>query len=155
MNVEAGRASIGRFASGSDSSTDIFDSAVDLEREQIEQGFREGYEQGSLQARQEGREVGLKAGFDTGEEVGFYSGCALVWQAVLAKDPLAFSSRAQRSVTQLVDLIAAVPLLEPQNEALHDLLARVRAKFRVTVSLLGVHIQPPGPSPVDTPPTDF
>eukprot|EP00850_Spirogloea_muscicola_P013925 SM000097S24778 [mRNA] locus=s97:271483:272943:+ [translate_table: standard] len=127
-----------------DSSGDIFDSSLDLEVQHLREGYDDGYRDGTDAGLLEGRDAGLRVGFQMGEELGFYLGCTAVWTRALELEPGIFSSRAQRSIQQLGHLLETFPMLQPQDESIHDKLEVLRAKFRTIVSVLGVRPEDSG-----------
>eukprot|EP00850_Spirogloea_muscicola_P018181 SM000164S02243 [mRNA] locus=s164:53164:54627:- [translate_table: standard] len=121
-----------------DSSGDIFDSSLDLEVQHLREGYEDGYRDGTDAGLLEGRDAGFRVGFQMGEELGFYLGCIAMWTRASELEPGLFSSRAQRSIQQLGHLLDTFPLLQPQDESIHDKLEALRAKFRTIVAVLGV-----------------
>ncbi|XP_024379076.1 uncharacterized protein [Physcomitrium patens] len=128
---------------------DIFDSTVHLEGSHFEQGFQDGFRDGVELGKVEGREVGLKTGFELGEEIGFFRGCVNIWNAVLQKDPSAFSARAQRNIRVFDQQLNNYPLKDPQDERLQDSLDSLRSKFRLIMSLLSIQLDYQGLAKVD------
>ena len=47
-----------------------------------EDGYKDGYAHGRIHGLIEGRALGREKGFEMWEELGFYEGFALMWQAV-------------------------------------------------------------------------
>lgn len=45
-------------------------------------GYRDGFAHGKIHGSIEGRALGREKGFEMWEELGFYEGFALIWQAV-------------------------------------------------------------------------
>lgn len=103
----------------------------------FDKGFREGYEKGKMQGLLEGYHLGLSKGRDIGIEVGFYLGFVSVWYETLLTSPNA-KARCVKSLETLKAMILALPLNEPMNEELFANLEKVRAKFKLVCSLLGV-----------------
>lgn len=120
---------------------DIFDSALNLEETHLREGFREGYNDGLTSGIEEGRQVGLKYGFEIGEELGFYRGCIDVWTSAIRVDPHCFSSRIQKSVKAMDDLVKKYPILDPENESVTEIMDSLRLKFRGVCASLNVKLE--------------
>lgn len=120
---------------------DIFDSTLNLEELQLQQGYEDGFRDGIEAGKVEGREVGLKLGFQQGEELGFYQGCTDIWKAAISKCSDTFSARSQKSILLLQEQLKAYPLNDPTDERLQDMLEMIRARFRAILAMLSVHIQ--------------
>lgn len=120
---------------------DFLESSVLLDETQYEEGFRDGYKDGGVSGKEEGREVGLKMGFQVGEELGFYRGCVDVWKSAARVDSAAFSSRVQKSIEQLGEMVDKYPLFEPENEGIQEMMDAIRLKFRLISANLGVKLE--------------
>ncbi|XP_077245916.1 uncharacterized protein LOC143885590 [Tasmannia lanceolata] len=120
---------------------DLFDSVLNLEKVHLNEGFRDGYNDGLIAGKEEGREVGLKQGFEVGEELGFYRGCVDVWNSAIRVDSNCFSSRVQRNIKQMEELIEKYPILDPENETVQDLMNALRLKFRAISSSMAVRLE--------------
>ncbi|MBA0855084.1 hypothetical protein Goshw_008981 [Gossypium schwendimanii] len=114
-----------------DSAEDIFDSSLNLEETHYQEGYKEGYNHGVTTGKEEGKEVGLKTGFETGEELGFYKGCVDVWNSAIQIDPTRFSTRVQRGIKQMQELIQKYPVMDPEDESVQEIMEALRLKFRV------------------------
>ncbi|KAF9605016.1 hypothetical protein IFM89_013182 [Coptis chinensis] len=110
--------------------SDIFDSSLNLEDTHFEEGYKDGYKDGKLSGKEEGKEVGLKHGFEVGEELGFYKGCINIWNSAIQMDSSCFSSRVQKSIKQMEDLVKKYPMMEPEDESVQDVLDSLRLKFK-------------------------
>ncbi|GMI74803.1 hypothetical protein like AT2G20830 [Hibiscus trionum] len=133
-----------------DSADDIFDSSLNLEETHYQEGYKEGYNHGITTGKEEGREVGLKTGFGTGEELGFYKGCVDVWNSAIQVDPTRFSTRVQKNIKQMQELIQKYPVMDPENESVQDIMEDLRLRFRVIRAALGVKLEYNGyPKPKD------
>ncbi|WOK95601.1 hypothetical protein Cni_G04308 [Canna indica] len=121
--------------------SDVFDSVVLLDERLCQEGFQDGYKDGLVSGKEEGREVGLKMGFQVGEELGFYQGCLDVWNSLIQIDPGAFSSRLQKSIQQLGDLLGKYPLLDPENEDVQEMMDAIRLKFRIISANMGAKLE--------------
>ncbi|KAG8887053.1 hypothetical protein FRB98_000632 [Tulasnella sp. 332] len=147
----------------------VVPDAMDFDLEDLanleQAGYTDGYDHGRIHGLIEGRAVGREKGYEIWEEVGFYQGFALFWNAVLSGSQEGKQNRTLRNVTQLIDLIAQYPtrnpshLLDPppsktQGEAtdmeITDILTteitavppldmtRIRTKYRLICATLGV-----------------
>ncbi|MBA0828866.1 hypothetical protein Goarm_013496 [Gossypium armourianum] len=114
-----------------DSAEDIFDSSLNLEETHYQEGYKEGYNHGVTTGEEEGKEVGLKTGFETGEELGFYKGCVDVWNSAIQIDPTRFSTRVQKGIKQIQELIQKYPVMDPADESVQEIMEALRLKFRV------------------------
>ncbi|XAR68040.1 hypothetical protein NMG60_11003031 [Bertholletia excelsa] len=119
---------------------DIFDSSLNLEETHFKEGFDEGYNDGLVSGREDGRQVGLQHGFETGEELGFYMGCIDVWNSAIRVDPTCFSSRIQKSIRTMDNLVQKYPLLDPENESMDEIISSLRLKFRSICASLNVKL---------------
>ncbi|XP_039019866.1 protein LTO1 homolog [Hibiscus syriacus] len=132
-----------------DSAEDIFYSTLNLEETHYQEGYAKGYNHGTTLGK-EGREVGLKRGFETGEELGFYKGCVDVWNSAIQVDPTQFSTRVQKNIDQMLELIQKFPVMDPENESIQEIMEALRLKFRVIRAALGVKLEYNGyPKPKD------
>ncbi|KAJ0111677.1 hypothetical protein Patl1_02182 [Pistacia atlantica] len=129
---------------------DIFDSSLNLEETHFKEGYDEGYNHGLTTGKEEARQVGLKLGFETGEELGFYKGCVDVWNSAIRVDPTRFSTRVQKGIKQMEELIEKYPVMDPENESIQEIMEALRLKFRVIRAALGVKLEYDGhPKPKD------
>ena len=95
----------------------------------------------------EGRSLGREKGFELWEELSFYGASARTWRAILQSD--ASTRKAQKqlvNIENLESLLAQMPtrndssVLETDDENAPDLeklLERIRARFKLTCSMLG------------------
>ncbi|XP_010278358.1 PREDICTED: oral cancer-overexpressed protein 1 homolog [Nelumbo nucifera] len=120
---------------------DIFDSSVNLEETHFQEGYKDGFNDGLVLGKQEGREVGLKLGFEVGEELGFYRGCVDVWNAANRVDSSCFSSRVQKNIRQMEELIEKYPFLDPENESVQEIMDALRSKFRAISATLSLKLE--------------
>ncbi|XP_058100413.1 uncharacterized protein LOC131245162 [Magnolia sinica] len=120
---------------------DIFDSSLKLEETHCDDGFRDGFNDGLISGKHEGREVGLKLGFEVGEEVGFYQGCIDVWNSILRIEPSSFSSRVQKNMKQMEELLEKYPILDPEDENVQEIMDGLRSKFRAISATLSVRFE--------------
>lgn len=119
---------------------DFLESAVYLDETQYSEGYGDGYKAGLVSGKEEGRDVGLKLGFQVGEELGFYRGCVDVWKSAIGVDAGVFSSRVQKSIEQLSEMVNKYPLFEPENEGIQEMMDAIRLKFRLISANLGVKL---------------
>ncbi|KAF4363284.1 hypothetical protein F8388_001825 [Cannabis sativa] len=120
---------------------DIFDSSLNLEEAHLKEGFDEGYKDGLGSGKEDGKQVGLKTGFEVGEELGFYKGCVDIWNSAIHVDPTQFSSRVQKGIKQMEELIEKYPIMEPENESVHEIMDSLRLKFRAVCASMGVKLE--------------
>ncbi|PON80568.1 Essential protein Yae1, N-terminal [Parasponia andersonii] len=120
---------------------DIFDSTLNLEETHLKEGFDDGYKDGLIAGKEEGKQVGLKVGFEVGEELGFYRGCVDVWNLVIRVDATRFSSRVQKGIKQMEELIQKYPVMEPENESVQEIMDGLRLKFRAVCASIGVKLE--------------
>lgn len=120
---------------------DVFGESLTLEDTHLNEGFQEGYETGLASGQDDGREVGLKTGFTTAEELGFYRGCVDVWNSVIRVEPTCFSTRVQKNIKEMDELVSKYPVLEPENESVTDIMGSLRLKFRAICATLNVKLE--------------
>lgn len=120
---------------------DIFDSSLNLEETHFNEGFNEGYNDALASGKDEGRQVGLKHGFQIGEELGFYRGCIDVWNSAIRADPTCFTSRIQKSINTMDQLVRKYPTLDPENESVNEIMDSLRLKFRSICASLNVKLE--------------
>ncbi|GAB4859547.1 hypothetical protein Ancab_011015 [Ancistrocladus abbreviatus] len=146
LNLESTQLQLQLHENGNDSASvdeivDIFASSVSLEKTHIQEGYAEGYRDGLVIGRQGGHEVGLKHGFQAGQELGFYRGVVDVWICVIQVDPRCFSTRVQKNIQQLRELVDKYPFMDPENESVDEILKGLRLKFRTVCATLGVQLE--------------
>lgn len=120
---------------------DIFDSSLGLEETHLDEGFQEGYNDGLASGQEEGREVGLKHGFEIGEELGFYRGCTDIWISAIRVNPNCFSSRIQKSIKTLDELLQKYPVLDPENVSVNEIMDSLRLKFKSIAATLNAKLE--------------
>ncbi|KAF3628645.1 putative 1,4-alpha-glucan-branching enzyme 3, chloroplastic/amyloplastic-like [Capsicum annuum] len=120
---------------------DIFDSSLNLEDTHYKEGYSEGYTDGLSSGKDEGNQVGLKTGFEVGEELGFYRGCIEVWNAAILVEPTCFSSRVQKNIKQMDELLRKYPFPDPENESATDTIDSLRLKFRTISATLNIRLE--------------
>ena len=104
-------------------------------------GYDEGLSDGLHIGKDEARYVDLKSGFETGEELGFYRGCIDVWNSAIKIDPLCFSTRVQKSIKQMDELVSKYPFNDPENELAADVVEGLRLKFKAVCATLNVKLE--------------
>lgn len=124
-----------------DTIDDLFDETLNLEQTHLREGFDDGYKDGLAAGKEEGIQVGLKTGFEVGEELAFYRGCVDVWISAARVDPTRFSSRVQRSVRQMDELIRDYPVGDPEDERVQDIMDSLRTRFKAVCATLSVKLE--------------
>ncbi|PWA66508.1 essential protein Yae1 [Artemisia annua] len=124
-----------------DHQDDIFGASVNLEDTHLKDGYQEGYEAGFASGKDDGHEVGLKTGFITGEELGFYRGCIDVWNSVIRVEPTCFTTRVQKKIKEMDELVSKYPIMEPENETVTDIMGSLRLKFRAICATLNLKLE--------------
>nr|XP_009622556.1 protein LTO1 homolog [Nicotiana tomentosiformis]XP_016445751.1 PREDICTED: oral cancer-overexpressed protein 1 homolog [Nicotiana tabacum] len=120
---------------------DIFDSSLNLEDTHYKEGYSQGYSDGLASGKDEGNQVGLKTGFEVGEELGFYRGCIDVWSAAIVAEPTCFSSRVQKGIKQMDELLCKYPFSDPENESATEITDSLRLKFRAICATLNFRLE--------------
>ena len=123
-------------------------------------GHEDGFAHGRIHGLIEGRALGREKGFEMWEELGFYEGFALMWQAIYANQgrdnecvflsrPLIFNCdwrgarRAAHHIKHLLDLIKQFPRVNPSASDSSDLdipklFRQIRSRYKALCSTLGV-----------------
>ena len=121
-------------------------------------GHEDGFAHGRIHGLIEGRTLGREKGFEMWEELGFYKGFALMWQAVYTKqvhsDECAIASpryltvteigprRASHHIKRLLDLIEQFPTVNPSASDsdldIPKLFHQIRSRYKALCSTLGV-----------------
>ncbi|KAJ9108239.1 hypothetical protein QFC19_002487 [Naganishia cerealis] len=125
---------------------DPVDSLNDLESTYYEKGYQEGFDHGKLHGLFEGRELGQEKCFDWWEELGFIEGQAMFWKRL--SDAQGDGRIDSKKITSTTD-IPPTPITPPteMDESadtavgegdLAGLMTRIRAKYRLVCSLVGV-----------------
>ena len=103
----------------------------------------------------EGRELGRQKGFEVWEEVGFYEGTTRFWLEAITRSTPDEAKRTRKQTKQVQHLGALLALIEgfpmandviPEGSAAAEdddkdmatLLERIRARYKLTCSVLGV-----------------
>ncbi|CAG8671067.1 11495_t:CDS:2 [Gigaspora rosea] len=120
------------------------DDLVNLETIFIEIGREDGVKNGIKSGALEGQVLGCEKGYELLNEIGFYDGVTEMWLKILekglniqnAKKPI--NERLIKQLTSLRELISTYPIENQQNVEFLDLLNKIRSKYKVCTSLLGV-----------------
>lgn len=132
----------------------------------FQHGYADGYAHGRIHGLIEGRAAGKEKGFELWEEVGYYSGFALLQQAAHGDKlpPYVFPAsmcgsvliriellrRASHHISSLLSAIDKFPLINPkpvstpESDSSQDeldvskLLSQIRSRYRALCSVLGV-----------------
>ncbi|KAK4353003.1 hypothetical protein RND71_028521 [Anisodus tanguticus] len=91
--------------------------------------------------KEEGNQVGLKMGFRIGEELGFYRGCIDVWNAAILSEPTCFSSRVQKGIKQMDELMCQYPFSDPEDESATDIIDSLRLKFKSVCATPNIRLE--------------
>lgn len=95
----------------------------------------------------EGRALGREKGFELWEELSFYRASAQTWKVVLLRD--ASTRKTQKLLVHIENLEGLLAQMPTQNDSsvretdnenapdLEKLLERIRARFKLTCSMLG------------------
>ncbi|KAL8144212.1 hypothetical protein V2J09_017244 [Rumex salicifolius] len=102
-----------------------------------DEGYADGYRDGVVSGKRDGHEVGLKNGFEMGEELGFYQGLVDVWLSAIRVDPSCFSTRVQKSIHQMSQLLQNYPVQDPESDSVDEMKASLRLKLRAVSATLG------------------
>ncbi|KAJ3770297.1 hypothetical protein FB446DRAFT_744758 [Lentinula raphanica] len=125
--------------------TEDFDleSLVNLEQSFYDSGYSDGFAHGRIHGLIEGRALGREKGFEMWEELGFYEGFALMWQAVYV-DQGKENDRAFNHIKHLLELISQFPRVNPSssdsssNLDIPKLFRQIRSRYKALCSSLGV-----------------
>jgi len=124
--------------------TEDFDleSLVHLEQTFYDVGHEDGFAHGRIHGLIEGRALGREKGFEMWEELGFYEGFALMWQAIYANQGRD-NERAAHHIKHLLDLIKQFPRVNPSASDSSDLdipklFRQIRSRYKALCSTLGV-----------------
>ncbi|CAJ0918397.1 19812_t:CDS:2 [Entrophospora sp. SA101] len=122
-----------------------FDDLVNLETMFIEIGKEDGIKAGFNSGKLEGYVLGCEKGFEISQEIGFYNGVTEIWlKFIVGLDdssnllPNVNNKRIIKELESLRELISTFPIENQQNIEFLDLLNKIRSKFKVCASLLGI-----------------
>ncbi|GKA88670.1 hypothetical protein Tco_0810434 [Tanacetum coccineum] len=77
----------------------ILDASINLRDAHLNNGFQDGYDAC----------LASETGFVTGEDLGFHRGCFDVWNSVIRAEPASFSTRVQKKIKEMDELVLFVP----------------------------------------------
>ncbi|KAK2462870.1 hypothetical protein APHAL10511_005068 [Amanita phalloides] len=133
---------------------DDFDleSLLHVEQNFYDAGYRDGLSHGRVHGLIEGRTLGQEKGFEMWEELGFYQGFALMWEAIHKQvHPSRSDDRAINHIKHLLDLISQFPRvnpstsdngpLSPPSESdldISKLFRQIRSRYKALCATLGV-----------------
>uniref|UniRef100_A0A6B2LQ09 Uncharacterized protein n=1 Tax=Arcella intermedia TaxID=1963864 RepID=A0A6B2LQ09_9EUKA len=109
---------------------------VGVEEKLIETGKQEGINDGRRIGRENGLNSGYASGFELANEIGYYAGCVEGWLLIYNKFPQQFSTRTQKTLLQIKELIGSFHY-DPTNPLLTDHVQKIRTKFKVLASQVG------------------
>ncbi|TIA84978.1 hypothetical protein E3P99_04103 [Wallemia hederae] len=117
---------------------DEIDTINDLEQTFYNAGYQSGYDHGKIHGKIEGRALGKEKGYEIWEELGFMEASAMF---LLATQP---DSKHTAHAQQIIDMISKFPQSNAQQDDsneewdMSNLLEKIRAKFKVFVTITGV-----------------
>ncbi|XP_077225806.1 uncharacterized protein LOC143859013 [Tasmannia lanceolata] len=125
---------------------DFLDSVLNLKKTHLNEGFKDRFNDGFISGKEEGREVGLKQkhGFEIGEELGFYHGFIDIWNPAIKIDPNFISSRVQKNIKQMEELICKYPILDPENVSIEEIMNGLSLKIRAISATMGLRLEHEG-----------
>mmetsp|Transcript_15238 Transcript_15238/g.26920 ORF Transcript_15238/g.26920 Transcript_15238/m.26920 type:complete len:220 (+) Transcript_15238:13-672(+) len=127
VNVENG--------AGNDRS-DIFDVIHGIEQQWIQEGLTEGEQKGRDNGFSQGKAIGRTKGFELGYEIGFYKGFCEAWLTVDRMKAGFLNDRQKKTIIGLYQLSDSFQLRNDPSMNMGEDVQRLRAKFKVAVSLL-------------------
>ncbi|KAM3268160.1 hypothetical protein P3S67_031710 [Capsicum chacoense] len=120
---------------------DIFDSALNIEDTHYKEGYLEGYTDGLNSVKDEDNPGRAQNGVRSRRRIRFYRGCIEVWNAAILVEPTCFSSRVQKSIKQMDELLRKYPFSDPENESAIDTIDSLRLKFRTICATLNIKLE--------------
>ncbi|KAI6136143.1 hypothetical protein F5141DRAFT_1192880 [Pisolithus sp. B1] len=105
---------------------------VHLEQTFYDAGYTDGFAHGRIHGLIEGRALGREKGFEIWEEIGFYEGFALTWQAIYARQP-GTDQRIAHHIKHLLELIQQFPRVDMEK-----LQRLIRSRYKALCACLGV-----------------
>eukprot|EP00698_Gefionella_okellyi_P026063 TRINITY_DN9820_c0_g1_i1.p1 TRINITY_DN9820_c0_g1~~TRINITY_DN9820_c0_g1_i1.p1 ORF type:complete len:135 (-),score=33.65 TRINITY_DN9820_c0_g1_i1:373-777(-) len=119
------------------------DDVLNLEERYLDEGFTAGLDAGAQLGLEEGSALGFSKGWDIGSEIGYFTGCARLWKALLIQSPQrllapqTIPSRFEKQLSKFQEQLQSLPSMDnPQNEQLFEMLAELRAKHKQLCSLI-------------------
>ncbi|KAF8633615.1 hypothetical protein AX15_001400 [Amanita polypyramis BW_CC] len=128
---------------------DDFDleSLVHVEQTFYDSGYKDGFAHGRIHGLIEGRALGREKGFEMWEELGFYEGFALMWDAIY-KQQSRSDDRATNHIKHLLYLISQFPRINPSSSEdssssasdidIPKLFRQIRSRYKALCATLGV-----------------
>jgi len=118
------------------------ESLVNVEQTFYEDGLKDGFAHGRIHGLIEGRALGREKGFEMWEELGFYEGFALTWQAVHMQRG-GHDDRSAHNIKHLLELLAQFPRVNPSAGDASDLdipklFRQIRSRYKALCATLGV-----------------
>ncbi|KAI4528890.1 DUF1715-domain-containing protein, partial [Schizophyllum commune Loenen D] len=119
------------------------EALVHVEQDFYDSGFKDGFDHGRIHGLIEGRALGREKGFEMWEELGFYEGFALMWQAVYTHQGR-IDDRAMNHIKHLLDLISQFPRVNPSTSDsssqvdIPKLFRQIRSRYKALCATLGV-----------------
>ncbi|KAI5998118.1 hypothetical protein EDD15DRAFT_296580 [Pisolithus albus] len=119
---------------------------VHLEQTFYDDGYTDGFAHGRIHGLIEGRALGREKGFEIWEEIGFYEGFALTWQAIYAQQADT-DQRTVHHIKHLLELIQQFPRVNPSDPKSYGLAEEVdmeklqrliRSRYKALCACLGV-----------------
>ncbi|EPS97000.1 hypothetical protein FOMPIDRAFT_1129443 [Fomitopsis schrenkii] len=115
---------------------------INVEQTFYDEGYKDGFAHGRIHGSIEGKALGREKGFEMWEELGFYEGFAMLWQAVLSQRGKT-DDRAALHLRQLLALLAQFPRVnpsatEPSELDIPKLFRQIRSRYKALCAVLGV-----------------
>ncbi|RHZ89360.1 hypothetical protein Glove_16g90 [Diversispora epigaea] len=116
------------------------DDLLNIERMFIEIGREGGITDGIKAGELEGQTLGCEKGFELLQEIGFYDGVVEMWIKILKKgwNKKSTNERLIKQLLSLRELISTFPNENQKNVEFLELLYKIRSKYKLCCSLLGV-----------------
>ncbi|KAL1742027.1 copper amine oxidase [Schizophyllum fasciatum] len=133
------------FSSKTVNMADAFDieALVHVEQDFYDAGYKDGFDHGRIHGLIEGRALGREKGFEMWEELGFYEGFALMWQAIYVRQGRT-DDRAMNHIKHLLNLIMQFPRVNPSTADsssdvdIPKLFRQIRSRYKALCATLGV-----------------
>ncbi|KAF9061458.1 hypothetical protein BDP27DRAFT_1338108 [Rhodocollybia butyracea] len=119
------------------------ESLIHLEQSFYDAGHSDGFAHGRIHGLIEGRALGREKGFEMWEELGYYEGFALMWQAIYLNQGKG-EERAFHHVKHLLEFISQFPRVNPSSADtsadldIPKLFRQIRSRYKALCSSLGV-----------------
>ncbi|RIA96520.1 hypothetical protein C1645_754952 [Glomus cerebriforme] len=123
--------------------SEYLDDLVNLESMFIEIGREDGLRDGVNSGKLEGYILGCEKGYEISQEIGFYNGVAEMWLKLIVDKgwnmpKKSMNERIMKELISLKEKISLFPKENQQNIEFIELLDKIRSKYKVCTSLLGV-----------------